>query len=45
MARAAARSLPSSKRLEWGRNEPADLFFFIRGNVANEKAGRQVAEF
>ena len=42
MARAAARSSPSNRMLENGRNGSADLFFFIAGNVAGKGRGGKV---
>jgi hypothetical protein len=36
MERAAARSGPSSKMLEWGRSGSDDLFFFMAGIVTKK---------
>jgi hypothetical protein len=36
MERAAARSGPSSKMLEWGRRESVDLFFFMAEILAGD---------
>jgi hypothetical protein len=45
MARAAARSSPSSKGLECGRKGSADLFFFIFEMLPEKKRGGKSGSF